>query len=206
MDYWEQTYKKNGALWKFEAANSAYFAANYFHENGCKNVLIPGIGYGRNTKPFLDIGFDITGIEISESAVKIAKTNYPQIKIYNGSVLNMPFDSANYESIFCYSLLHLFDRDERKTLLNSCYKQLSSDGSMIFVVVSSNAEMYGDGRKLSENRFEMQDGLNVFFYNNIAIEKEFENYGLVEYQKYDEPIKHIENCPPLRCYIVTCRK
>jgi hypothetical protein len=37
--------------------------------------LIPGIGYGRNAKLFIDNGLKVTGIEIADSAISIADSN-----------------------------------------------------------------------------------------------------------------------------------
>jgi len=53
MNYWEKTYKEEGTLWSFESCDSAIISADYFHEKGIKKMLVLGVGYGRNTKPFL---------------------------------------------------------------------------------------------------------------------------------------------------------
>lgn len=39
-----------------------------------------------------------------------------------------------------------------------------------------------------------------------SVKKEFENYGLIEFLDIDEPIKYMENKPPLKCIIVRCKK
>jgi hypothetical protein len=46
-----------------EPSRSAVFARDYFARAGAKEILIPGIGYGRNAKPFLERGMSVTGIE-----------------------------------------------------------------------------------------------------------------------------------------------
>lgn len=45
-------------------------------------------------------------------------------------------------------------------------------------------------------------GLNVFFYNNDSVKREFDKYGLVEFFEIDEPIKYMDNEPPLKCILV----
>ena len=35
-----------------------------------KDILIPGVGYGRNAKVFIDNGINVTGIEISKTATQ----------------------------------------------------------------------------------------------------------------------------------------
>ncbi len=77
---------------------------------------------------------------------------------------------------------------------------------MIFTVVSKKASMYGNGKQLSKDRFEIRNGLRVFFYDTGSIKREFDKYGLVEFSEIDEPIKHMDNEPPLKCILVKCKR
>ena len=77
---------------------------------------------------------------------------------------------------------------------------------MIFTIVSKKASMYGTGKQLSKDRFEIMKGLNVFFYDTHSVKREFEKYGLVEFSEIDEPIKHMENEPPIKCILVKCKR
>ncbi len=57
-------------------------------------MLIPGFGYGRNAQAFTDKGIDVTGIEISETAINLARKHFGnRLKIYHGDVSEMPFDN-----------------------------------------------------------------------------------------------------------------
>ena len=128
MNYWEKTYKEEGTLWKFESCDSAFITADFFDKHNLKKVLIPGVGYGRNATPFLKKQLNLTGIEISKTAIRLARENRFTFPIYHGSVLNIPFSSTKYNGIFCYALLHLFNKKERSTILNACYHQLIDGG------------------------------------------------------------------------------
>jgi 2-polyprenyl-3-methyl-5-hydroxy-6-metoxy-1,4-benzoquinol methylase len=89
-----------------------------------KNILIPGVGYGRNAQIFIENGIKVTGIEISKTAIELARKHYgTDINIYHGSVADMPFDNSRYEGIFCYALIHLLDSQEREKLIHDCYNQ-----------------------------------------------------------------------------------
>jgi len=63
INYWDSKFKNEGASWGFEPSASAVIALELFKQNGLYIILIPGFGYGRNAKLFLDSGFDVTGIE-----------------------------------------------------------------------------------------------------------------------------------------------
>lgn len=206
-EYWESSYKEMQTSWGYKPSDSAILSKDFFLACKAKEILIPGIGYGRNAKIFCDNGFKITGIEISKTAIDLAKSkNGLDIKIHHGSVTEMPFDNKIYDGVFCYALIHLLNFQERKKFIKDCFDQLKPNGYMIFTVVSKKVPMYGTGKQLSKDRFEIMKGLKVFFYDADSVKREFEKYGLVEFSEIDEPIKHMENEPPLKCILVKCKR
>ena len=205
-EYWESKFKNEGTLWKFEPADSAIIALKIFKSAGIKKILIPGIGYGRNAKLFYDEGFRITGIEISQSAIRLAKENGMDFTIHHGSVNSMPFDNEQYDGIFCYALIHLLNNKERQIFLKSCFNQLKPCGLMIFTVVSKQYEMYGKGKLLSRDRFEITKGINVYFYDPDSVKKEFAGFGLMQSNELDEPVKFMTGENPIKCIFVLCKK
>src|SRR5690606_14000064 len=92
-EFWESSFKEKQEMWGFEPSNSAILTKDYFIQESVKNILIPGIGYGRNAQIFSDNGITVTGIEISKTAIEMAIKHYgTDIFIYHGSVTEMPFD------------------------------------------------------------------------------------------------------------------
>ncbi|MBN2349104.1 MAG: class I SAM-dependent methyltransferase [Bacteroidales bacterium] len=205
-EFWEQKFIDEKTTWGFEPSDSALMAKEFFAGKGIKKILIPGVGYGRNALAFYNHGFDITGIEISQTAINLAKENNLNFPIFCGSVTDMPFDHSKYEGIFCYALIHLLNKYERKKFLAACFNQLLPGGYMIFTVVSKKSEMYGDGRVLSTDRFRVLKGLNVFFYDETSVKREFGDVGLFEFYEMDEPIKHMKDMSPLKCILIKCKK
>jgi len=196
IEFWESKFKNEGAMWKFEPSDSLKF----------KSIFIPGIGYGRNARIFIENGFKVTGIEISKSAIDLAKKNGINCRIHHGSVTSMPFDNQQYDSVFCYALIHLLNKPERKAFLRSCFNQLRPEGLMMFTVATKETGMYGDGKYLSRNRFEVAKGLRVYFYDSESILREFTNFGLIDYREIEEPIKFMDGQNPIKLALVTCKK
>jgi SAM-dependent methyltransferase len=206
IEFWESKFKNEGVMWSFEPSDSALIALDLFKSNGINDILIPGCGYGRNAKLFIDSGFNVTGIEISKSAIDLARANGLKLNIHNGSVTSMPFDKDKYDGIYCYSLIHLLNKRERKTFLGSCFNQLNYGGIMIFVVTSKQMTMYGSGRFLSKDRFEISQGLKVFFYDDESISSEFSEFGLIRCSDIEEPIKFMDGQEPLKLKLIVCKK
>lgn len=205
-NFWEELFSQNEYLWDFYPSDSALIAKDIFLKNKFKKILIPGIGYGRNAKPFYDSGFDITGIEISRSAIEMARKKDFNFKIHQGSLTEMPFDNDKYDGIFCYSTLHLFNKTERVEILEKCFKQLNKNGLMFFNIVSIDALNDFTGDLIDKNTLKLESGVNVFFYDLESIENEFNKYNILSIEQIDEPIKHMKDQKPLHCYNVICKK
>lgn len=123
----------------------------------------------------------VTGIEIAQSAIDMAKKHYgTAMKVYHGSVTDMPFDEEHYDGIFCYALIHLLDSDERAKLIRDCYNQLSPGGYMVFTVISKAAPTYGQGKEIGKDRFEQFGGVQLFFYDRESVAAEFGDAGLLD--------------------------
>jgi len=96
-EFWESNFLEKQTMWGFEPAESAIAAKDFFLKEKVKDILIPGIGYGRNAKIFLDNEINVTGIEISKTAIDLARSqNKLDIQIHHGSVIDMPFDNKLY--------------------------------------------------------------------------------------------------------------
>jgi SAM-dependent methyltransferase len=186
-EFWESAFIEKQEMWGFEPSNSAVLTKDFFVRESVKNILIPGIGYGRNAQIFKDNGITVTGIEISKTAIEMAKKHYgTDMIIHHGSVTDMPFDQYQYDGIFCYALIHLLDSSEREKLIRDCYNQLSENGYMVFTAISKEAPTYGKGKLISKDRYEIFDGVKMFFYDRESINAAFNNFGLFEITEINE--------------------
>ena len=197
-EFWEEAFKDKQEMWGLEPAKSTVLTKNFFVEQQIKSVLIPGIGYGRNARIFLDNGMTVTGIEISQTAIDLAKKHFGHaLTIHYGSVTEMPFDKNIYDGIYCYGLIYLLDKSERLKLIQDCYNQLADNGVMVFTAITKEAQTYGQGKQISKDRFEMFGGVQIFFYDKETIDEEFGMAGLFEVSEVSE------NYP---FYLIKCRK
>jgi cyclopropane fatty-acyl-phospholipid synthase-like methyltransferase len=197
-EFWEQAFQDKQEMWGWEPTQSALLTAELFARNGYKTILIPGIGYGRNAAPFVKLGMEVSGIEISEAAIRLASKQFGDaIQIHHGSVTDMPFDNHLYDGIYSHALIHLLDEKKRKELIAACYKQLNENGLMVFTTITRQASTYGQGIPISKDRFEQFGGVKLFFYDKDTILKDFEKFGLLEISELTE------NFP---FYLIICQK
>jgi len=206
MEFWESSFIDKQTMWGFESTDSAILTKDFFLKKNVRDILIPGIGYGRNAKVFIENGIDVTGIEISKTAIDLASQNGLNIPIFHGSVTDMPFDDKRYDGIFSHALIHLLNHQERETFIRDCYHQLKPNGYMIFTTVSKKAPMFGKGKQLDQDYFESMDGVKIYFYDSDSIKQEFGKYGLIECSEIDEPNKDKKDKPSINFLMVTCKK
>lgn len=197
-EFWESAFGEKQEMWGLEPAKSAVLTKDFFVEKSVKNILIPGIGYGRNAQIFRENGIAVTGIEISKTAIEMAEKHYgTDMVIYHGSVTDMPFDKHQYDGIFCYALIHLLNSSEREKLIRDCYNQLSAGGYMVFTAISKEAHTYGQGKFISTDCYEVFDGVQLFFYDRESIQSEFGESGVFE-------ITEISESQPF--FLIKCKK
>lgn len=203
-ELWEAVFVDKQTMWGLEPTTSAVLARDRFVRTAAKEVLIPGVGYGRNAKPFLESGMSVTGIEISATAITLARSKLGlDFPIHHGPVSRMPFDHRLYDGIFCYGLIYLLDPEGRAKLVRDCWEQLAPGGTMIFTVISKDAPMYGQGPRLGDDWYEIHPGLKMFFYDAASVEREFGAHGLVEQSQLEEPLHNGSSFPFIN---VVCTK
>lgn len=205
-EFWESSFIENQTMWGFEPTDSAIETKDFFIEKNVKDILVPGIGYGRNAKVFIDHGINVTGIEISKTAIDLARQQGLDINIFHGSVADMPFENKRYDGIFCHALIHLLNNSERKKFIQDCYNQLKPNGYMIFTTISKEAPMFGKGKQLGMDYFEIMEGVKMFFYDSDSVKIEFGEYGLTDISEIIEPHKNMENKPPFKFIMIKCQK
>lgn len=206
-EFWESSFQQKNMMWGYDPADSAVHAATLFAEHSFKDILIPGIGYGRNARPFLDVGMNVTGIEISQTAIDMAQKIYGEkMRIFHGSINEMPYDAAQYDGIFSYALIHLLNEAERNRFHEVSYSQLRPGGIMVLVTIADTAPMFATGKKLTERLYETRPGVRLFFYDEASIKREFGSYGLQLVRAVAEPTKHAPESAPLDYIWIECHK
>lgn len=167
--FWEERYRAEGKIWGDAPSPTALHAIRLFRKAGFRRVLVPGSGYGRNAMAFERAGFDVTGVEYSETAVRIARAACPSIRYCHGSVLDpLPAD-VPYDGIYCFNVLHLFRAGDRDRFLHNCLDVTRTGGGMFFVVFSEKDNSFGRGRETEKDTFESRPGREVHYFTRDGL-------------------------------------
>ena len=190
QDYWDKRYQAEGKVWGEAPSRTAQYALKLFRQAGVKRVLVPGSGYGRNTKLFSSSGFYVTGIEVSRVAFDLARKFDPRSEFFNTSALDMSFFDNEYDAIYCFNVLHLFREKDRLRLISQCKKHLNKKGMMFFTVFSEKEPSYGEGAEIEKDTFESRPGRPAHYFSEEDLKAHFAKFTLIETGLMEDPEEH----------------
>ncbi|MFD1907977.1 class I SAM-dependent methyltransferase [Paenibacillus rhizoplanae] len=114
-------------------------------------MLVPGAGYGRNTKVF-SADFTVYGIELSKPALELGAAWDPGTSFIAGSALE-PQLGQPVDAVYCYDVLHLFLAGDRRRLIEASLSQVRTGGLLYFTSFSDEDRHNGCGRELEPGTF-----------------------------------------------------
>ena len=191
-EYWDERFRAEGRIWGDTPSPTAHHALELFRQNNVRSLLVPGSGYGRNTRLFSQSGFRVTGVEISPLACEMSREFDPQTRVFNSSVLDMSFDTDEYDAVYCFNVLHLFCEKDRQLFIRQCTNKLKKSGHMYFTVFSDLETTYGKGREIERNTFESKPGRPTHYFTEDDLLEHFSDTEILETGMAEELEDHGE--------------
>lgn len=178
-EYWDKRYTDEGKVWGEVASKTAEHALDQFRLHRARTVLVPGSGYGRNTRLLSASGFEVTGVEISEAARRLAHKHDPATVSFGASALDLSFLVGQFDAVYCFNVLHLFRKADRVRLLDECAGKLTDRGLMFFTVFSEAEPTFGAGAEIEPNTFESRPGRPVHYFTDDDIRAHFRGFKVM---------------------------
>ncbi|MDR2120139.1 MAG: class I SAM-dependent methyltransferase [Tannerella sp.] len=188
---WNDAFRNENLIWGTEPSEAAKITEKLFSEHHIKTVLVTGAGYGRNAKYFSDKGYIVDGIEYSTEAIEMGKTFAPKVNFICRSILDDYNTDKKYDGIFCHSFIHLFKRNERRSIIKRCVENMNDNGIIMVSCCTREHAAYGAGILIEENTYEIKDGLVLHFYDEKELEHIHDKLEPVEIGTLSEEYKFI---------------
>jgi len=129
-----------------------YFT-RYVKEMG--NVLDLGCGSGRDAKTFSELGYRITGIDLSKKMIDVAKLNAPLAKFKCMDIRQLNFQNESFDGLWAVaSLLHLPRRDVPGCLAE-CYRVLKTGGLIYVGVKQGRGNTFQPDKRYGKDSFKL---------------------------------------------------
>lgn len=193
VEYWDTQFGENGCIWGEEPSIATNIALSIFKENKVNSILIPGVGYGRNSKLFTSGGFDVTGVEISSTACCLAQKYDPSLNLLNGSIFDVQLPKEEYDAVFCFDVLHLFLKEEREKFITKCGSIVKPDGFLFFTVLSDNDDYFGNGIEVEAATFEVKPEKLIHFFSKSDLEDSFDQFNKIQEGEILDSVSHAQH-------------
>ena len=163
----------------------------------CKTIDL-GCGTGHYAIYLASIGFDVTGIDISPTAIKIAKENAKKkgvkCNFLATDVLgNLDEVKETFDFAYDWELMHHIFPQQRKKYVENVYRILNPKGKYLSVCFSAKEPEFGGSGKYRETRL----GTILYFSSEDELRDLFEPYFNIKELKTiairGKPVPHLAN-------------
>ncbi len=106
-EFWDAYAEGNESRYNEEFAK---FVKDLAGSLRCTSVLEIGCGTGIDLRLFPDT-FQVTGIDLNDSALAVARDKMPSATFETGSIADLPFEDSSVDFVFTHQLLNYLDDD-----------------------------------------------------------------------------------------------
>ena len=197
----------NQFAWYYDSLMEPQFYEDYFlfikKHAAYNRILDLGCGTGRLDAYFMQDDCFLTGVDLSEAMIDIAKENinHPHFQFEVGDMLDYEAKQS-YDLVLCVcdSLNYILGFEKQKAVLKKAYEALEENGTFSFDVHSQYKI-----NELFKNYMEEDENEDFYFYWKV---KKTDDYQITHYviiEDLNEDIrteeKHIQESYPITFYI-----
>ena len=107
-------------------------------------VLDIGCGAGAPVARALSERFNVTGVDISDSMIELARANVPAGRFIRADIMSVAFEPSIFDAVTAfYSIFHL-PRSEHQALFRRIHEWLGADGYLLCLLPRYDEETYLD--------------------------------------------------------------
>jgi ubiquinone/menaquinone biosynthesis C-methylase UbiE len=123
-----------------------------------EGVLDLGCGTGRHCVLLASSGFDVIGVDISKSALNMARRwalrqKLRKVELVRATMTNLPFSDSCLDAVVSVSVIHHAFKKDIVTTVNEIFRILSKNGWFIANLASVSDPRFGTGKLLEDNTF-----------------------------------------------------
>ena len=154
---------------------------NKFNIKPCKAIDI-GCGIGNYSVYLASLGFDMTGIDISDEAIRLAELNAMKKGIScNFRSIDMLEEHGiwknKFDFAFDYEVLHHIFPDKRNIFIKNVYNLLNKNAKYLSVCVSEKDKAFGGKGKLRKTPLDTE----LYFSSENELKSLFESmFNIIE--------------------------
>ena len=200
---WDDTYKEFGGIW-YPMPGLVKFSARYLRrrigvdvytvKRDFNKVLDVGCGNGNHVKFFAEQGFDVSGMDISEEAISIARAWMNELglraDLVAGDAEKLPYEDGSFDVVVSNGVLDHVPFSKAKRMMKEIRRVLISGGYVHIRLRSTEDCEFGRGKKVGHNTFVLAEGYEKgiiqHYFDLEEIEELFKGFKVFDIEVYDE--------------------
>ena len=137
--------------------------ADSLKDRGSIRVLDLGCGAGRHTLFLAKHSFQVTALDVSETALRelqrrVDKVNLKNVAVVKHEMLELPFVDEYFDAIVSTNVLHHGTTAEIKRTLGELFRIMKEGAAGFIITLSKQDFRYGDGEKIEPDTYRFTDG------------------------------------------------
>lgn len=144
LDYW------------LEPDGAVVALAAKLDKSAVRDVLDLGCGIGRHTLLFAETGFNVTAVDISQTALANLQDRVagdPRVRIVTGTYSEDIFPARSFDLVLSWNVLYHGSRETFKRAVALTHRWLRPDGLLFFTCPSRRDGKYGSGEEVAANTY-----------------------------------------------------
>lgn len=131
-----------------------------FKQQGVISVLDLGCGAGRHSVCLARNGYEVVGVDVSKSALKIAKEwargeKLARVLLAQTTMTCIPFRDSQFDAVISISVIHHAVKKDIEETINEIHRILKKNGLFLANLASVKDPRYGKGEKIEAATFKM---------------------------------------------------
>ncbi len=144
-------------------------------------VLDLGCGAGRHTVFLANAGFQVTGLDVSETALselqgRLARGGLTNVTLIKHNMLELPFIDNYFDSVVSTNVLHHGTVSEIKRVLGEVYRVMGRGTTGLVVTLSKKDFRYGSGRQIEPDTYLFTEGDEKGIVHHFFPEEELRSF------------------------------
>ncbi|MFX0066661.1 MAG: class I SAM-dependent methyltransferase [Candidatus Hermodarchaeota archaeon] len=204
MSNWDDIYKKElRGIW-YPILGIIRFTARYLKrkigielyetKKETKRIIDLGCGNGNHVVFFAEQGFDVSGIDISEEAIEIARAwlNMRDLKadLQAGDIENIPCPDQSFDVVISHAVLDHIPFEKAKKVMEEIKRILVPGGYVCISLRSIEDCEFGRGKEVEYHTFVLEEGYEKgviqHYFDFQEIKELFTDFKIFDLELHEE--------------------
>lgn len=163
-----------------------------------KSILELGCGNGRDSLYFDKLGLQVTAIDASNATIEKLKNKKTAVWFVCDDFVNANIiKTSQFDYIYSRFTLHAINEQQENELLYNVFDALKINGKFFVESRSTSDEKYGQGKKIGENEYILDDHYRRFIDKDKLVKKLSDIGFFIEYCEEKRGFAPTDNCDPV---------